>query len=151
RTDFNVILGQHSNWNALWAGRSSNGTSARCLLQRATALLGDDCSGGSISFQFSGSTTFCPSPAPDAFYSPCRDQHRLLDNRNCYWNWWCQSWLRILGACSHDHHSTPCCHYRFLDRDRLGPGDTPQAGGNSFYAAFWWHSHFERPRSLCSL
>jgi Polysaccharide biosynthesis protein len=55
----------------------------------------------------------------------------------------------LAGARSDDGRTTPYFHYQCLDGRKLGPGDTSQAGRNSFYAAFWRHSHFERPRGLC--
>ena len=62
-----------------------------------------------------------------------------------------QCWLRILGPCSDVRHTSTYCHHRFLADRWLGSGDTTQAGWDSLYDAFWRHSHFEWPRSLCRL
>ena len=104
-----------------------------------------------VHFQCSRSTTFSTSPTPDEFYRLGGDKRRLLDcgyyHRHCRR----QSWLRILGPCSDVGHTTTYCHYRFMADRELGPGDASQLGWDSFYDAFWRHSYFEWPRSLCRL
>ena len=150
-TDFNIILDQYIAWSAAWAGSGCDGTGYRCLLPRATALWGDGCFGSGISFQRGRSTTLRTSPTPNAFYRPGGDKRRLLDCWYCHCHWWGKSGLRILVPCSDDGLTAPYCHYRFLADRGLGPGDATQAGWNSFYDAFWQHSHFEWPRGLCCL
>ena len=62
-----------------------------------------------------------------------------------------QRWLRILGPRSDVRHSTTYCYYRFMADRELAPGDAQELGWDPFYDAFWRHSHFQWPRSLCRL
>ena len=62
-----------------------------------------------------------------------------------------QRWLRILGPRSDVRHSTTYCYYRFMADRELAAGDASELGWDPFYDAFWRHSHFEWPHSLCRL
>ena len=74
----NMFLGART-----WASSASNGTGCRCLLPRASAVRGDSCFSGGISFQRGRNTTLSTSPTPDAFHRLGSDRRRLLDCGYC--------------------------------------------------------------------
>ena len=143
RTDFNAFLDQHSCRDGTCPAVLSDGTSARCLLSRASSFLGHRGDRHGVFVLCGGGAAFCASSTPVAVRRPDSDRNAVLTSKLCAWNRHGCRWIWILGSGRFDN--------RFASRQyRLDVGDrgvdTRHAAPRSGYSldvAFWRHHYSE--------